>query len=117
MAGFLLKLLALVVFEEMQITPFVTMQAMMAILFVLENLGLFCSFPVLQGHDVRPIHCLFTNESSDIILHPTEGASVTVNDRRIDQPVRLSQGHEKDQQESPSTDGPSCIFQLTYINF
>lgn len=50
-------------------------------------------FAVLQGLDIKPVHCLFNNNQGEIILCPQPGASVTVNDRRTDQPVRLSQGN------------------------
>jgi hypothetical protein len=47
---------------------------------------------VLGGHDIRPLHCTFNINQDDIILFPHSGASVTVNDRRIDSFVKLSQG-------------------------
>jgi hypothetical protein len=59
---------------------------------------------VLQGHDIKPVHCLFNNNQGEIILFPQPGASVTVNDRRTDQPVRLSQGHLNTSLLSPVDD-------------
>ena len=46
----------------------------------------------VHGDDVLPEHCVIRHINGEVMLHPTPGAYVTVNDKRISMPVKLSQG-------------------------
>ena len=69
---------------------------------------------VLQGHDIKPVHCLISNNQGEIYLIPQPGASITLNDRRIDQPARLSQGWTSCCLHIFIWNSPGCSRRLAY---
>ena len=52
----------------------------------------FCLFSVLRGDDIRSEHCVIKYVNDEVTLHVRPDAVATVNDQRVNRPVRLIQG-------------------------
>ncbi|KAK2156809.1 hypothetical protein LSH36_204g02068, partial [Paralvinella palmiformis] len=47
---------------------------------------------VLEGPEILPEHCWITNNNGEVIIHPQHGATVTINNKPIIKPEKLTQG-------------------------
>ena len=46
----------------------------------------------LEGPDILKEHCVIKHCGDDVTLHPNPGAVISVNNRKVTRPVKLSQG-------------------------
>ncbi len=57
--------------------------------------SLFIYFLVLDGPNIHPEHCMIRHGGDGVILHPNPEAEITVNNRLVSRPVKLSQGRNQ----------------------
>ena len=47
---------------------------------------------VLSGPQLLPEHCVLKHINEEVTLHPSHAAFISINNRQINRPVKLSQG-------------------------
>ena len=50
----------------------------------------------LEGPEILEEHCIIKHFGDDVTLHPTTGAAISVNNRKVTRPVKLTQGKHHD---------------------